>query len=121
MSTVFKFDTEVKLDLRDIPDNVFRTELHNRSEIMADLQSEIRAELRDEVTASDFETEDLLDELARRKVSESHWTDRVYRLLAEGDCAGAMDIMHRELDLAPPSHECAITDLIAGRKGTAHV
>ncbi|KSV64086.1 hypothetical protein N185_35565 [Sinorhizobium sp. GW3] len=102
METVFKFDAEVKLNLRNIPDSVFRTELHNRTEIMADLQSEIRAETREEVTPSDFETEDLLEELLRRKVSESDWTDRVYRLLAEGDCDGAMDIMHRELDLAPP-------------------
>lgn len=49
------------------------------------------------------------------------WVERVYAALAAGDCKEAMDLMHREFGLAAPSHECAIADLIAGRKGTAHV
>jgi len=112
---------ETEVDLAKVSDSDFRDELRRRTLIMEDIKEDVRQDVLDALSPSDFATEDLLNEIERRKVTHDHWTDRVYRLLAEGDSAGAMDIMHRELDLAPPSHECAIADLISGRKGPAHV
>lgn len=56
--------------------------------------------------------DELQDEVEAREIDTSDWLDRTYRYLAEGNIADAMDELHRKFGLAPPSHECAIADLL---------
>lgn len=49
---------------------------------------------------------------------DTDWIDRAYRYMAEGNCEAAMEELAREFKhLAPPSHECAVADLLAGLRG----
>ncbi len=75
------------------------------------------------VSLSDFDDSEIEDYYAEHFDDDTPrpWVDRVYAALAAGDCKEAMDLMHRAFGLASPSHECAIADLLAGRKGAAHV
>ncbi|QRY70340.1 DUF550 domain-containing protein [Ensifer sp. PDNC004] len=45
------------------------------------------------------------------------WIERVYRYMAEGDLAAAMDAFSREFNLAPPSHAKAVAGLLTGAEG----
>lgn len=45
------------------------------------------------------------------------WVERVYRYMAEGDLAAAMDEFSREFNLAPPSHAKAVADLVTSARG----
>ncbi|OCP12375.1 hypothetical protein BBX50_16400 [Ensifer sp. LC11] len=44
------------------------------------------------------------------------WVERVYRYMAEGDLAAAMDEFSREFGLAAPSHAKAVADMLSGAK-----
>ncbi|MBD9571729.1 hypothetical protein [Ensifer sp. ENS08] len=45
------------------------------------------------------------------------WVERVYRYMAEGNIAAAMDEFSREFGLAPPSHAKAVADLLTSARG----
>lgn len=45
------------------------------------------------------------------------WIERVYRYMAEGDLAAAMDEFSREFGLTLPSHAKAVADLLTGARG----
>jgi len=71
-------------------------------------------EVEVDVSISDFDEEEVIDRY--REIMGGDWVERAYRYMAEGNVEAAMDEMHRELGLAPPSHECAVADLLtAGR------
>lgn len=66
---------------------------------------------------SDIEDEDLEKEYERRNKQSYPWAPDVYRMIAEGRNEDAMQEMHRHLpELAPPSHERAIADLLTGKR-----
>ena len=70
-----------------------------------------------EIDASDLDDEEITDRYEDLTRSRGEWFERVYRLLAENDCAAAMDEMQREFGLAPPAHERAIADLLSSSGG----
>ena len=68
-----------------------------------------------EIGLEDFDDEDIAEELYSRM--DFNWLERTYRLLAEGDAAGAMDVLASEFkQLAPPSHARALGDLLTGKR-----
>ncbi|MCO5153352.1 MULTISPECIES: hypothetical protein [unclassified Shinella] len=115
--TVF---TPFKIDLKDFsnPDLDWLCgevpSLRDRLPVIED-QGEV------EVPLALVDDDELLAELADRGLNRGEWLERTYRYLAEGDVAAAMDELHREFQLAPPSHECRIADLLAGLSNEARV
>ncbi|NTG49004.1 hypothetical protein G6M04_16630 [Agrobacterium rhizogenes] len=69
----------------------------------------------------DFDEEEIEDRYRELFPDDVSWVDECYRMIAEGRNDDAMELMHAEVGLAPPSHERAIADLLLGRKGSTHV
>ena len=71
----------------------------------------------------DFDEEEIADRYEELFPDEVTWVDQAYRMLAEGRTEEAMQVMYAETgrELAPPSHELAIADLLAGRKASTNV
>ncbi len=66
---------------------------------------------------SDIDDEDLEKEYRRREKLTYFWVPVVYRMMAEGRVDDAMQEMQRYMpELAPPSHERAIADLLTGKR-----
>jgi hypothetical protein len=80
----------------------------------------LKIDVKVTVDIEDFEGDDIVD--AYDKINEADDDDRfhigrAYRALAEGDVTEAMEILSRQFDLAPPSHERAIGDLLTAKRG----
>lgn len=72
-----------------------------------------------EVDLDDFDRAEIVD--FYHNMIAGNWIERTYRYLAEGNCGAAMEEMAREFShLAPPSHECAIADLLSGKRVAAN-
>ncbi len=77
--------------------------------------------VRMNVEIDEFDDDEIEDEFRRRFGVDFDPVARIYRLLAEGNSAAAMDLMAREFDLAPPHHEKKLADLLSRGRGSSHV
>ncbi|MFK0336817.1 hypothetical protein ACIQT7_06110 [Agrobacterium deltaense] len=72
-----------------------------------------------DVDIGDLDEDDIVDaydKLNKLDNSDLYHIGQAYRRLAEGDVNEAMEILSRNFDLAPPSHERAIADLLTGKR-----
>ncbi|MDR6757807.1 putative DNA-binding transcriptional regulator [Mycoplana sp. BE70] len=121
---VVTITTEVSFDVAVIQDDVIKSEFNRRADVKKWAHDYWQSQQPPEKTIEDFDDEELLDELENRDIDlpQMETIHRVYRLLASRDIEAAMDELHREFGLAPPSHECAIADLLSGTsRSPAHV
>lgn len=71
-----------------------------------------------EVDPSDFDNEEIFERYDEITAPGEDWIARVYRLMAEGDTASAMDEMHREFPgLAPPSTAMSLFKMLGTGRG----
>ncbi|WP_065091608.1 hypothetical protein [Rhizobium leucaenae] len=115
----------VEVDLSEIPNDALAKEVHLRDEIIDDLKEHFREEIEEGVTLEKFRTEEITDELRRRKVEGiGDVIRRIYSAIADGRQQDALDDMHvvfSEEGLAPPSSEMRRADLLSGRKVSSNV
>ena len=72
-----------------------------------------------QVEIGDLDEGDIIvayDKLNKLDNSDLYHIGEAYRRMAEGDLDEAMEILSRHFDLAPPSHERAIADLLTGKR-----
>lgn len=113
---VITLNGEFSFDLSDIDDDGIKAEFNRRKSVKEWAHDHWNKSLPAEKTLADFSDGELLAELEEREIdtSDSDVTERIYSFLAARDIESAMDLMHREWGLAPPSHARAIADLISG-------
>lgn len=113
---VVTITTEFSFDIGAVDDDVIKAEFNRRKSVKEWAHEHWKKSLPAEKTLADFSDADLLAELDEREIdtSDADVTERIYSYLAEHDIESAMDLMHREFGLAPPSHARAIADLISG-------
>ncbi|PZU82250.1 MAG: hypothetical protein DI528_20170 [Shinella sp.] len=72
-----------------------------------------------QVEIGDLDEDDIIDaydKLNKLDNSDLYHVGQAYRRMAEGNVDEAMEILSRHFDLAPPSHERAIADLLSGQR-----
>ncbi len=72
-----------------------------------------------DVEVGDLDEDDIVDayeKLNKLDNDDLYHVGQAYRRMAEGDVDEAMEILSRHFDLAPPSHERAIADLLTGKR-----
>ncbi|HCJ70858.1 hypothetical protein [Agrobacterium pusense] len=72
-----------------------------------------------QVEIGDLDDDDIIDvyeSLNKLDNSDLYHVGQAYRRMAEGNVDEAMEILSRHFDLAPPSHERAIADLLTGKR-----
>ncbi|KQY31783.1 hypothetical protein [Rhizobium sp. Root483D2] len=113
---------DATVNISDIPDDVILAQARDRKDVRDQLYGDFEDQ-QDELSASDFSTEELVEALQERDIDLHPWLSRVYRLLAEGKANEAMDMIYENVDhgIAPPSHERAIADLLSGTRSYSHV
>ena len=113
---VVTITSEFSFDVAALDDDVIKAEFNRRKSVKQWAHEHWKKAMPAEKTLADFSDADLLAELEEREIdtSDSDITERIYSYLAAGDVESAMDLMHREFRLAPPSHARAIADLISG-------
>lgn len=80
----------------------------------------IDIDVRVYVETTDFEDDEIVEafeKLNKLDGSERWQVEQAYRRMAEGDTDAAMDILYREFDLTPPSHEKKLADLLTVDRG----
>ncbi|MCZ7501225.1 hypothetical protein [Agrobacterium sp. ST15.13.015] len=85
----------------------------------ADSLSDLTFNTKVQVEIGDLDEDDIVDaydQLNKLDDSDLYHVSQAYRRLAEGDVSEAMEILSRHFDLAPPSHERAIADLLTGKR-----
>lgn len=73
-----------------------------------------------QVEIGDLDEDDIVaayDKLNKLDDSDLYHVSEAYRRMAEGNLDEAMEILSRHFDLAPPSHERAIADLLSRGRG----
>lgn len=113
---VITVNSEFSFDVAALDDDVIKAEFNRRKPVKEWAHEHWKKSLPAEKTLADFSDADLLAELDERDIdtSDTDVTERIYGYLAERDIESAMDLMHREFGLAPPSHARAVADLISG-------
>lgn len=113
---VVTLNTEISFNIADVDDDVIKAEFNRRDAVKMWAHDYWKSKQPAPKTLEDFDDAELLAEVEERElfVPEDAAIQRVYRYLAEGDIDAAMDVMHREFELAPPSHARALADLISG-------
>ncbi len=106
---------QFSFDIADISDENLNTEFRRRKELVSKLKGEWQESL-EEKEATDFSASELIAALNVKGLEANPWAFEVYRMIAEGRTEDAMDAMRSEIpQLAPPSHERALADLLNGR------
>ncbi|WP_421581104.1 hypothetical protein [Shinella sp. M31] len=107
---------EFSFDVAALDDDTIKAEFNRRKPVKEWAHEHWKKSLPAEKTLSDFSDADLLAEVDERDIdtTDGDVIDRLYSYLAERDIEAAMDLMHREYGLAPPSHARAVADLISG-------
>ncbi len=118
MTTVY-CTGQFSFDIADISDENLNAEFRRRKELVSKLKGEWHEGL-EEKEAADFSAPELVAAVYGKGLELNPWAFEVYRLIAEGRTEDAMDAMRSEIpQLAPPSHERALADLLTGR-ASAH-
>lgn len=114
MTTIY-CDGKFSFDIADVSDENLNAEFRRREELVSKLKDEWREGL-EEKEATDFSASELVAALNGKGLKLNPWAFAVYRMIAEGRTEDAMDAMRSEIpQLAPPSHERALADLLTGR------
>ncbi|TBN10844.1 hypothetical protein EYC79_17995 [Agrobacterium cavarae] len=114
MTTVY-CTGEFSFDIADVSDENLDAEFRRRKELVSVLKGEWQEGL-EEKEAADFSASELVAALNGKGLELNPWAFEVYRMIAEGRTEDAMDAMRSEIpQLAPPSHERALADLLTGR------
>ncbi|MGV2049048.1 hypothetical protein ACQZ48_03075 [Agrobacterium sp. 22-209-1] len=72
-----------------------------------------------QVEIGDLDEDDIIDaydQMHKLDDSDLYHVGEAYRRMAEGNIDEAMEILSRHFDLAPPSHERGIADLLTGKR-----
>lgn len=77
----------------------------------------LTAEVKVNIPISSFDDDEILERYEEITHPGDCWIERVYRYMAEGNIAAAMDEFSREFGLAPPSHAKAVADLLTSARG----
>ncbi len=82
--------------------------------------SDLAFEAKVDVVIGDLDEDDIVaayDKLNKLGDSDMYHVEQAYRRMAEGDVAGAMDILFRQFNFAPPQHEQRVADLLSRGRG----
>ncbi|MFK0338746.1 hypothetical protein ACIQT7_15875 [Agrobacterium deltaense] len=85
----------------------------------ADSLSDLTFSAKVQVEIGDLDEDDIVtayDKLNKLDNDDLYHVGQAYRRMAEGNLDEAMEILSRHFDLAPPSHERAIADLLTGKR-----
>lgn len=108
------FREEVAIDFTELgSDNVKAEQWLRDTRLSASSLDDMIVTVDVEIDISQFADDDIRDEFERRFLDLGGIAPGIYRLMAQGDIAEAMDEMSRAFDLAPPSHQKRIADRIA--------
>lgn len=108
------FKREVEIDFNEIDTKEF-TLWCESMDLKPEQIDDLTVEVEVEVAITDFDDDEIITRYG--EIMGGDRIERAYRYLAEGDVDAAMDELQREFGLAPPSHERAIADLLAGARG----
>ncbi len=100
---VITLNAEFSFDIAEVDDDTLGREVRRRDELWAKIEGAI---LEDKtVSIDDFSSQDLIAALQERSVeTPRHWDVDLYRMIAEGRNADALDLLYRNSTegLAPP-------------------
>ncbi|UXS00807.1 hypothetical protein [Agrobacterium tumefaciens] len=112
-------DQEVTVDFAKYDNDARVLAWLKRHRLQAENLSDLTFSAKVQVEIGDLDDDDIVeayDKLNKLDDSDLYHVGQAYRRMAEGDVNEAMEILARHFDLAPPSHERAIGDLLTGKR-----
>lgn len=111
--TIFRCETTLKFEELDGKEfEAWCEAIGKKPHELPDLEAEVKVN----IPLSQFDDDEIIGRYEEITHPGNDWVERVYRYMAEGDLAAAMDEFSREFGLAPPSHAKAIADLLTGAR-----
>lgn len=110
---------EITIDFSDDHNDMRIAAWLKEHSLSAESLSDLTFDANVDVEIGDLDEDDIVEaheNLNKLDNDDLYHVGQAYRRMAEGNVDEAMEILSRHFELAPPSHERAIADLLTGKR-----